>query len=35
LDATSNDDGSNWCLSSSTYGSGDFGTPGTANAACP
>ena len=35
LDATSNDDGSNWCnASSEIVASGDLGTPGTANDAC-
>ena len=31
LDATQNDDGSNWCMSADSFGSGDFGTPGAAN----
>jgi hypothetical protein len=35
LDATDNDDGANWCEASSTYGDGDFGTPGSANDVCP
>ena len=34
LDATSNDDGANWCEASSTYGDGDYGTPGSANDEC-
>ncbi|GAA0872491.1 hypothetical protein GCM10009117_16380 [Gangjinia marincola] len=34
LDATSNDDGSNWCESTSTYGDGDLGTPGGINDVC-
>ena len=33
-DATSNDDVANWCGSISTYGMGDFGTPGSANDSC-
>jgi len=35
LNATDNDDGSNWCVSTSVYGDGDLGTPGAANDACP
>ena len=31
MDATSNDDAGNWCLSSSAYGDGDRGTPGAMN----
>ena len=35
LDATSNDDGANWCnASSEIVVGGDLGTPGTANDAC-
>jgi hypothetical protein len=34
LDATSNDDGANWCHAISTFGSGDLGTPGAANDPC-
>ncbi len=34
LDATDNDDGNNWCEASSTFGSGDYGTPGSANDGC-
>ena len=35
LDATSNDDGANWCnASSEIVASGDLGTPGTANDTC-
>ena len=34
FDATSNDDPSNWCESTSTFGDGDKGTPGTANNNC-
>jgi regulation of enolase protein 1 (concanavalin A-like superfamily) len=34
LDFTSNDDGSNWCTSTSAYGDGDLGTPGAANDMC-
>lgn len=33
-DASTNDTGSNWCEATSTYGGGDFGTPGAANDAC-
>lgn len=29
-----NDDGSSWCEAQSTYGLGDYGTPGTANDDC-
>jgi hypothetical protein len=29
-----NNVGSNWCLSTSTYGAGDFGTPGASNDTC-
>ncbi|MEC7985423.1 MAG: MopE-related protein, partial [Myxococcota bacterium] len=34
LDATSNDNASNWCSSTTTFGNGDFGTPGAANETC-
>jgi len=34
LTASSNDNGSNWCMGSSTYGDGDYGTPGLANDVC-
>jgi hypothetical protein len=34
LDASDNDDGANWCDASSSYGSGDKGTPGSANDPC-
>ena len=34
LDASSNDSGSNWCNATTTYGSGDKGSPGVANS-CP
>jgi len=35
LDAASNDDGANWCVSTTVYGSdGNAGTPGAANDAC-
>jgi len=34
LDFTSNDNGSNWCTSTSAYGDGDLGTPGAANDMC-
>ncbi len=33
-DLYSNDLAENWCVSSSTYGDGDLGTPGGANATC-
>ena len=33
-DATANDRGANWCLSSTAYGGGDRGTPGAANDPC-
>jgi hypothetical protein len=29
-----NDDSDNWCAAANTYGSGDYGSPGTANASC-
>jgi hypothetical protein len=35
LDSVSNDVGSNWCVASSAYGSGDLGTPGSVNDDCP
>jgi hypothetical protein len=34
FDATSNDNSANWCTSTSTFGSGDYGTPGAANDDC-
>ncbi|GEM_PF-1220233 len=34
LDVTENDDGANWCAATSTFGSGDSGTPGSANDDC-
>jgi hypothetical protein len=34
FDATSNNDGANWCEATSSYGSGDLGTPGAANDDC-
>lgn len=34
LDATANDQGSAWCLATSTLPGGDFGTPGAANDPC-
>ena len=34
LDAASNDLAASWCEASSSYGSGDLGTPGAANDAC-
>ena len=33
--ALDNDDGANWCGAETAYGSGDLGTPGTENPACP
>lgn len=33
-DATSNDDGANWCQATTMLSSGDYGTPGAANDAC-
>ena len=33
-DAGLNDQGSNWCVATSSYGAGDLGTPGTANDSC-
>ena len=35
LTAAGNDSSSNWCISSSTYGDGDYGTPGASNDSCP
>ena len=35
LSSSSNDSSGSWCAASSTYGSGDFGTPGTINDSCP
>jgi hypothetical protein len=32
--ATSNDDGANWCVSTTAFASGDLGTPGAANETC-
>ena len=34
LDATSNDSGVNWCSATTSFGSGDLGTPGSANDSC-
>ena len=34
-DPQANDDPSNFCAGATAYGSGDLGTPGAANAACP
>jgi hypothetical protein len=34
LDASDNDTGQNWCTSTSSFGAGDLGTPGTDNDAC-
>ena len=33
--ATENDNSTNWCDATTTYGDGDFGTPGMANRRCP
>lgn len=35
LDASSNDSAINWCEATSSYGSGDLGTPGDVNDNCP
>ncbi len=35
LSASANDLASNWCAATTSYGAGDSGTPGTANASCP
>jgi hypothetical protein len=35
LDSTSNNSLSSWCVGSTIYGDGDFGTPGEANDICP
>ena len=34
LSASSNDSASNWCEATSTYGDGDYGTPGNSNDVC-
>lgn len=34
FDATSNDASANWCVATSNYGAGDFGTPGATNDNC-
>ncbi len=34
LNHVDNDTGTNWCVSTSAYGAGDLGTPGSANDAC-
>jgi hypothetical protein len=34
LDAENNDYGAYWCISTSSFGDGDFGTPGSANDSC-
>lgn len=34
LNTLDNDNASNWCTSTTTYGAGDMGTPGTANISC-
>ncbi len=35
LSATGNDEGAAWCKSKTTFGAGDFGSPGQPNAVCP
>ena len=35
LDQASSEDGANWCEATSSYGSGDLGTPGAPNDDCP
>ncbi|WP_370003236.1 lamin tail domain-containing protein, partial [Winogradskyella sp.] len=35
LNEIDNDNGGNWCLSMSSYGDGDLGTPGLPNEVCP
>lgn len=35
IDATANDDGTNWCAGSTVFGAGDLGSPGDANPPCP
>ena len=35
LTASENDSGASWCSAMSTFGTGNLGTPGTANDACP
>jgi hypothetical protein len=35
LNATANDDGNNWCLSTSSYHANNQGTPGADNDDCP
>jgi len=35
LTAAANDSSGGWCIAESTYGDGDFGTPGSANDSCP
>ncbi len=35
LNATDNDSGANWCISTTACGLGDTGTPGAMNPACP
>jgi len=34
-DPIANDDLAHWCVATTPYGAGDFGTPGAANLACP
>ena len=34
-DVVSNDNGWNWCLGQTDYGTGDLGSPGEANPPCP
>jgi hypothetical protein len=35
MDVTANDNPANWCAATASYGGGDLGTPGVANATCP
>src|SRR5262249_14545772 len=35
IDAKADDDETNWCVATASYGAGDLGTPGGANPACP
>ena len=34
ISSADNNDGTNWCLSTTSYGDGDLGTPGSVNDAC-
>lgn len=35
LNSTANGDAASWCVATTPYGDGDFGTPGLANVQCP